>query len=116
MPSGSVARTAALIAQERREKTLRALDYIQKHQYLYHDAQAASMQKFLKGAAAKARLFPTPARAEKSAWKPAASTQGHKSAYARAEYQACAFDHYYTQPPKQRKFAAQAGANEKKQR
>lgn len=104
VPSGSLARTAALVAQERREKTLRALEYIQKHQHLYHDAQATSVQKFLRGAAAKARLFPTPARADKSARKPFASTQGHKSAYARPEYQACAFDHYYTQPPKQRKF------------
>jgi hypothetical protein len=75
LPAGPLARATALLAQERREKTLRALEYIKKHQYLYHDGQVTSMQKYFKGAAAKAGLSPTPNKAERSGRKPGAATQ-----------------------------------------
>ena len=41
MAAGPLAKATALLAQERREKTLRALEYIQRHQFLYQEGQMA---------------------------------------------------------------------------
>lgn len=89
-----MAKATALLAQERREKTLRALEYIQRHQYLYQEGQMAALQKHVRGtiAAKSKHNNTTPGKAERSCRKLA---QAARNAYAQPEYVAGAFDSYY---------------------